>query len=244
MANGCADYFESLYRKNENIDPSHVQNIEKLVAEYSDTCKEAKLDPILGTTFSSLEVNSGVKKLKLGKAAGADGITAEHVKYGGDSVVGIITAIFNKMISLQYWPQSFSNIIEVLVYKGNEKDPLSLDKGYRGISLLNIISKLFDILVYERIKVWSENKNIPNGLQGAGREKVSCLHTSFMMQETIAYTKESMQKVYCAFLDTKKAFDSIWTDALLVKLWDIGIRGTTWALTKQSYLGRKVHVTL
>ena len=131
-----------------------------------------------------------------------------------------------------------------MVYKGNDKDPLSLDKGYRGISLLNILSKLFDILVYERIKVWSEHKSIPNELQGAGRKNVSCLHTSFIMQEIVAFAKESNQKVYCAFLDTKKAFDTIWTDALLVKLWDIGIRGTTWAIMKQSYQGRKANVRL
>ena len=96
MADGCAEYFENLYRKNEDIDPMHVQKVEQLVAYYSENSKVDRQDPVLGTSFTTFEVKACIKKLKLGKAAGPDGITAEHVKYGGDSLAGMVTSILTK----------------------------------------------------------------------------------------------------------------------------------------------------
>ncbi len=38
-------------------------------------------------TVGRLEVEEAIARLKCGKAAGMDGITAEMLKYGGDAVV-------------------------------------------------------------------------------------------------------------------------------------------------------------
>ena len=40
-------------------------------------------DYLLDVPFTSKEVDSVLKKLKLGKAAGHNGVQAEHLKYGG-----------------------------------------------------------------------------------------------------------------------------------------------------------------
>ncbi len=46
------------------------------------------IDPIYrGFTVGRLEVEGAIARLKCGKAAGMDGITAEMLKYGGDAVV-------------------------------------------------------------------------------------------------------------------------------------------------------------
>ena len=161
------------------------------------------------------------------------------MKFGGEKLWEIMTNIFNAIVKYRHWPHSFNMCIQVIVYKGKDKDPMSLDEGYRGITLLTVISKVFDMVILDRLKVWSMARNIPHPLQGAARKNVSCMHTSFVLHEAVSICKESSQKLYCAFLDTRKAFDTVWTDALLVKMWDMGIRGKTWDIMRQSYCGRK-----
>ena len=43
-------------------------------------------DYLLDIPFEPAEIDSVLKKLKLGKAAGHDGVQAEHVKYGGPTL--------------------------------------------------------------------------------------------------------------------------------------------------------------
>ena len=43
-------------------------------------------DCLLDIPFEPAEIDSVLKKLKLGKAAGNDGVQAEHVKYGGPTL--------------------------------------------------------------------------------------------------------------------------------------------------------------
>jgi hypothetical protein len=41
--------------------------------------------------------------------------------------------------------------------------------------------------------------------------------------------------LYIAFLDLSKAFDRVWREGLLAKLWESGIQGKPWHLIKEIY---------
>jgi hypothetical protein len=42
--------------------------------------------------------------------------------------------------------------------------------------------------------------------------------------------KSKDKPLFCAFLDVSKAYDSVWRDAMMAKLWKKGIRGNLWKL--------------
>jgi hypothetical protein len=61
-------------------------------------------------------------------------------------------------------------------------------------------------------------------------KKLGCLTASFNLQETIFHKMEHNSSVFVAFLDTKKAFDTVWRHGLMCKLSKLGISGTMWSL--------------
>ena len=74
-------------------------------------------------------------------------------------------------------------------------------------------------------------------LQGACRKGSSCVHTALTLQETISQQCEGGKKVFVAYFDVSKAFDSVWIDGLFFQLYELGIRGSLWRLLYKTYKG-------
>jgi len=69
-----------------------------------------------------------------------------------------------------------------------------------------------------------------NHLQGGFREGFSCAHSAFVLQEAVQSLRDSGNKAYVAFLDVRKAFDTVWHEGLLVRLHQNGVKGHLWHL--------------
>ena len=110
--------------------------------------------------------------------------------------------------------------IQYPVYKSGEKiDPFN----YRGIMLLNVTSKLYEAILEKRLNEWTEKKNIINEEQGGFRKERGCPDQIFIINSILEKRQE--KSTYCAYIDLKKAFDSIWRNGLWVKIWKMGIKG-------------------
>ena len=83
----------------------------------------------------------------------------------------------------------------------------------RGITLLPVFYKMFEKIVLLREKEWLFSQEIMNESQGAGREQISCLHTSFLTQKSISYNLQVHGKAFSTFMDIMKAFDCVWLGA-------------------------------
>ena len=222
-------------KHDEKYDQEHFQQVTDEVREWLGGDEG---DRFLENPFSVEEVIRSIKKLNCNKAPGFDGITSEHLKYGGVSLADLLCRLYNMCREQEYIPCNFRRGVQVPLYKGKNTCPLTPD-NYRGITLLSTFSKLFEVLVWGRIEDWWFREKVTSELQGAGRKNFSCVHTALTLHETIAKERESNKRVYVAYYDVSKAYDSVWIDGLFFQLHEMGIRGRLWRMLYKTYVNFK-----
>jgi hypothetical protein len=171
-------------------------------------------------------------KLPNGKSVGVDELTYEHLRYGGDSLYLVLELFSKKMRELEDVPENWliGNITSI--FKGGKKDKRN-KANYRGITLLNIIGNVFERLMLNRWMPTFEMLGIPNAFQFAYQNDKSSLLASFVLQEMINHNVERGSKIYCCFLDSTKAFDTVWLDGLFFKLYNVGMKGKSWRILRR-----------
>ena len=98
-------------------------------------------------------IRKAVKSLNLGKSPGFDKVSSEHVAFGGPKLMQVLCVIFNMIIDIEYIPECFRYGVQVPLFKG--KKLCNLDpNNYRGITLLSTYNKLFEIVLWNRLKGW------------------------------------------------------------------------------------------
>ena len=75
------------------------------------------------------------------------------------------------------------------------------------------------------------------------KEGVGCTEASLTILETSNHMLERESKVFGCFLDATKAFDTVWIESLLYKLFsEFGVKGRMWLAIKNLYTGVKAQV--
>ena len=152
--------------------------------------------------------------MKPKKSAGPDDITAEHLKYGGETVIVWLTGVLNTVVDAEQVPACLKQGITIPIYKGGGKDPLDVN-SYRGITLNSVISKVLESLILDRLEPLFMEAGLPHPNQSAYRKRVSCADAIFATQEVISrYLKEGSRMYMCLY-DLQKAFDSVEFPVLL-----------------------------
>ena len=82
---------------------------------------------------------------------------------------------------------------------------------------------------------WCENQNILDDNQFGFRDGRSTADCIFILQSIIQKTLSSKSKLYCAFVDYEKAFDTIIHDAMWIKLVNSGISSKVVTIIKSIY---------
>ena len=184
---------------------------------------------LLDIPFASEEVDSALKKLKLGKAAGHDGVQAKHLKYGGPILRDWILQICNATAELECVPDSLKTGIITPVYKGGGKDPLNTN-SYRGVTLTSVLAKVLESLILARLQCHLSGKGIPHLNQTAYCKGVFCAEAIFSTLEVLSVYSQHCEKLYMCFYDLQNAFDSVQYPVLLKRLYEAGVDGRAWRL--------------
>ncbi len=236
IANGWSSYFEKLYSEldDEKFDPLHKSYIEQKFKEMKE--KPLVINKELDMKVSYEEIVKAIRTLKNGKAGGDDGLSNEHLIFGGIVLHEHLRHLFSCMLESTAVPDNMKSGITITLLKAGKKHKEDPD-SYRGITLLQVIYKLFEKTMINRIKsfVNSKGKHFPDRLQYAYQDGMSCVNCTFGVYETITHNTERGAKVFVCLLDSRKAFDVVWHCGLFVHLYELGINGKLWRTIINAY---------
>ena len=145
-----------------------------------------------------------ISQFKCRKAPGLDNIPVEVLKLANLPLVRLLCNLFNSCIIHGYLPDKFMYIVLVPVIKNKTKKVSSRD-NYRPISLASTLSKLFEIILLDRLDPYLTTCANQFGFKkGCGTNE--CI---YLAKEIINYYKSLNGAVFTAFLDASKAFDLV-----------------------------------
>ena len=119
--------------------------------------------------------------------------------------------IFNAILDTGNFPVQWLEGILIPIHKKNNPKDV---KNYRGITLVSCFSKIFTSVLNNRIMKWAEF---------GFRKNRSTIDAIFILNAIVNKVLNSKQRLYCAFIDLKAAFDNIYRNALWFKLHKCGI---------------------
>lgn len=207
--------------------------------------------PGINEPVSWSEVARVLREIKNGKAAGISGMPAEWLKLAiEEEPMGeipatpmgkIILSICKRMIEKGVVPGSINRAVVVNIPK--KGDPTVMD-NYRGISLMEVLLKLACTVVIRRINVGLEKVGALVKEQAGFRTRMECAGQIVSLYEICRRRTLAGKKTYIAFLDFRKAYDSVPHEALLAKMRNIGVRGQAFEFIEAVYANSRLSVRL
>ncbi|XP_071510462.1 uncharacterized protein [Diadema antillarum] len=190
-----SEHFQSLFSANRIVQESALLQIPQQLFK-------PELDelPTLEETLKAIE------QMKIGKAAGVDGIPLEVWKAGGKALHIKLHEFFTLCWNQGQLPQDLRDAIIITLYKNRgEKSECT---NYRGITLLSIAGKILARILLNRLTPSVAESVLPESQCGfrANRGTVDMVFALRQLQEKC---KEQNKGLYITFVDLTKAFDTV-----------------------------------
>ena len=129
------------------------------------------------------------------------------------------------------------------IFKSGDKSQV---KNYRPISLLCIISKVLEHLIFNKVSNFITKNKILFHHQFGFRQHHSTTQQLLIFLNNVhrALNNANCSQCDVIYLDFKKAFDSVHHQELLLKLWKTGIVGGLWRWFREYLSDRYQHVRI
>ena len=231
------DRREELDKLNETLFVEHFKNLSNIAEEsFITPCQGIPTQAVNDTLNANItvdEILKCIKKLKNNKAFGLDGILNEFIKSSAPKLVVSLTLLFNLVLATGKVPLSWSVgcISPIYKGKGDRKDP----DNYRGITVLSCLGKLFTSVLNDRIYAFLEECDLLGNEQAGFRHAHSTMDHVFTLHCLLDLYLQRRHRLFCAFVDYRKAFDSIQRSLLWEKLLKSGIDGKILNVIKDIY---------
>jgi len=187
---------------------------------------------ILDAPIVDTEILNAIRQLKIAKAPGADNILSEMLKSSANHVLPYLINLFNTIFNKGVFPCSWEeSVIIPLHKKGDYENP----ENYRGISLTSVFSKVYLHILNSRLQDWADENGVIYEEQAGFRKGYSTCDNMFVLHNIVRKYLNRHKKLFIAFVDFQKAFDSVNRRALWVLLERIGIGGKMLKMLKSVY---------
>ena len=176
--------------------------------------------------------------LKPGKAPGPDGLPPLLLKECAKGIAPSLAQLFNRSFALGKVPEEWKRAHIIPVFKGGDKN---LPTNYRPVSLLSIISKVQERLVYDKLYRFLDP--VLSLRQSGFRKKDGTEFQLIRLVQSWSELLDTSHYVGAVFFDLKKAFDKVWHKGLLAKLAAAGVSDSALCWFRD-FLSNRTHQTV
>lgn len=191
------------------------------------------------TTILREQVVKALASLKQGKAV-SDEIATELLKEGGEDMIDSLHDLFQLLWSAERVPRDFVEGLIVPIHKQGAKNK---PENYRGITLMNAVSKCYSKVAVNAFSARLEAECIEDE-QGGFRVHRACDEQFFALHALLKGRKQRGKDTYLMFVDFQKAFDSVPRAKLLKKLLATGVDGKLLRVIRSLYQGHCARVRI
>ena len=186
-------------------------------------------------------VRQVVMNLDLSKASGPDCIPVVVLKNELE-LSYILAELFNKCLKESCFPDCWkvSSVVPVFKNVGER----STAKNYRPVSLLSVVSKVFEKLVNNKIVDHLEKCGLFSDFQYGFKSCRSTADLLTVVSDRIARAFNRSGTTRAVALDISKAFDWVWHAGLLHKRKSYGVSGQIFSLISSFLSNRRLRVVL
>ena len=181
-----------------------------------------------------------MSKMSSKKATGVDGLSCKLIKLALPAIADSITHIINLSLSTGIFPDRWKEAKVIPLHKAGD---LSNTNNYRPISILPVLSKLIEKAVHKHLYAFINDNDIMSESQSGFRPRHSTETALTSMVNDWLQNMNSSRLTGVAFIDLRKAFDTVQHDILLNKLHALGATDTCvkWFKSYLSDRNQKVH---
>ena len=232
-------YFKNLSFKKHNVSDQDFDN--KLAAkEQENSCLDDLDYPI-----TEKELHDQINRLKLNGSSSLDFISNHMIRSGRYYLTPFLLKLYNTCLEQSYFPRDWNiGLLTPLHKKGPKSDP----GNFRGIAITSTLGKILTAILQKRLVSFLVLEGKLNENQSGFLPGHRTSDNIFILSQFLELNKKLNNPVFLAFIDFKKAFDTVWHGGLLFKLLNKGIGGKFYKLIKSIYnhdtkSGIQSHVT-
>lgn len=224
-------FFHSVFQITNSSDTDNL-------IEYYETNQFS--DKIFNFSLVTVEEVGKIQDSLTSNASGYDNISLMMLKYCCPHILPFLTHIINCCLECGYFPSLWKNAVIIPLPKKNNIISLA---DIRPISILPVISKILEKVVYYQLFAYADTNNIIDHYQSGFRSSHSTATALTRICDDIIAGIDNKKLTAVALLDFSKAFDTINHSVLCAKLGYYGLSDIVVSFFK-SYLTNRQQMVL
>ena len=186
-------------------------------------------------------VQGKLKTLKPTTSPGPDGIHSRVLKELATPLSLPVSILFKKSIESGQVPEAWKQGEVVPIFKAGNRQEVS---NYRPVSLTSVLSKVLEAIIKDELLVHFKESGVLSDAQHGFLPGRSCTTQLLATLEDWTRSLERGVPVDVAYLDFRKAFDSVPHRRLIKKLYGLGVREPLLAWLEAFLTGRNQRVVV
>ncbi|MFZ2539700.1 MAG: reverse transcriptase family protein [Oscillospiraceae bacterium] len=198
-------------------------------------------DSMFMSPTDHIEVKDIICNLKDTGCSNNYDLPVKIIKECNNELSKILAYINNESISDGIFPDQLKIARVTPIFKAGDKNCIT---NYRPKSVLPVISKISEKIIYKRLLNYLNSHNILSKNQFGFRPGVSTSMALLKLIDDLSRVMDEGEYAVGIFIDLAKAFDTVNHNILLHKLNHYGIRGTVHKWFKSYLSNRQQHVNI